>query len=96
MNDKIIQLFSHMDHLGYYTLSSWFTTLTPNKIRTFIYELYEIWNYRAQLTSEIKELICPPRGNPFEIIESRVFFVFCDFCTVVHRFLLICLNARRC
>lgn len=68
MNDKIIQLFSHMDHLGYYTLSSWFTTLTPNKIRTFIYELYEIWNYRAQLTSEIKELICPPRGNPFSMM----------------------------
>ena len=65
MNDKIIQLFHHMDHLGYYTMSSWFSDLSTYKIRRFIYELYEIWNYRADLTNEMKETICPPRGNPF-------------------------------
>ena len=39
--------------------------LTRNGLIRLISELAEIWNYRAQLTPEIKRLICPPHGNPF-------------------------------
>lgn len=63
--DRTNQLFHHMDQMGNYTHCSWFIELTSRQLRTFIYELYEIWNYRAQLTMETKERICPPRGNPF-------------------------------
>jgi hypothetical protein len=28
-------------------------------------ELSDIWNFRAQLSSEIKRSICPPHGDPF-------------------------------
>jgi len=68
MEDRIHQLFHHMDHLGNYTSAQWYIQLSRGQIRTFIYELYEIWNYRAQLSREIKELICPPQGNPFVVL----------------------------
>ena len=60
-----------MDQLGQYTSISWFNHLNSNQHRVFIYELYEIWNYRAQLTQEVKEIICPPRGNPFSILPRN-------------------------
>jgi hypothetical protein len=28
-------------------------------------ELNDIWNYRAQLSPEVKRNICPPNGDPF-------------------------------
>lgn len=65
IEDRVLQLFHHMDQLGNYTSSEWFLELQPSALNTFIYELYEIWNFRAQLSTEIKEEICPPRGNPF-------------------------------
>lgn len=71
IHDRILQLFHKMDQLGNYTNSLWFSQLSPRNIRIFIYELYEIWNYRAQLTTEIKETICPPNGNPFRILPRN-------------------------
>ncbi len=65
IDQKLNGLFQKMDSLGNYTQSEWLTNLSSHKIRTFIIELYDIWNYRAQLTPEIKLLICPPNGNPF-------------------------------
>ena len=69
--DRVVQIFHHMDQLGQYTSISWFNHLNSNQHRVFIYELYEIWNYRAQLTQEVKEIICPPRGNPFSILPRN-------------------------
>ena len=34
-------------------------------------ELIEIWNYRAQLTNEIKRGICPPNGDPFRNLSIQ-------------------------
>ena len=31
----------------------------------FVRELCDIWNYRAQLSLEVKQKICPPNGLPF-------------------------------
>ena len=35
-------------------------------------ELYDIWNYRAQLTPDTKRSICPPYGKPFgtEVVNA--------------------------
>jgi hypothetical protein len=54
-----------MDELGNYTNASWLKELSLDNIYKFIYELVEIWSYRAQLTQETKINICPPYGNPF-------------------------------
>ena len=62
---KAISLFHKIDTFGHITDITWFTSL--NKLQTirYIKELYDIWNYRAQLTNQIKHDICPPHGNPF-------------------------------
>ena len=71
IHDRISQLFHHMDHLGNYTSSSWILDLSTRHLRTFIYELYDIWNHRAGLTMTMKEEICPPRGNPFSRLPQN-------------------------
>ena len=66
LQDRVNQLFHHMDQLGgHYTSPTWFMQMRPYELRVFLYELHEIWNYRAELSQETKEMICPPRGNPF-------------------------------
>jgi hypothetical protein len=55
-----------MDRLGNYTNISWFMDLNKNQIIKMIREIIDIWNYRASLTKETREAICPPNGNPFQ------------------------------
>ncbi len=62
---RILSLFQNINSLGNYSKSEWFTELTREKVVVFIRELYDIWNYRAQLLPEIKISIVPPHGNPF-------------------------------
>jgi len=78
IDDKIIELFQKIDSLGNYSQSEWFTSLNNSQIRAFILEIYDIWNYRAQILNETKLLICPPHGSPFRdipihIISSNMF-----------------------
>ena len=68
IDQKIGTLFQKMDFLGNYTQIEWFTRLDETKIKRFILELHDIWNYRAQLSPEIKLLICPITGTPFSSI----------------------------
>lgn len=62
---KINNIFIKIDQLGNYTSSSWFLELNFIQMKRFLYELYEIWVFRAQLSRERKLEICPPNGNPF-------------------------------
>ena len=66
---KILNLFQTMDSLGNYTNMSWFNSLNKHDLIKFLRELFDIWNYRANLTQEIKREICPPFGNPFRNIH---------------------------
>jgi hypothetical protein len=34
-------------------------------------ELADIWDYRAQLSYEMKNKICPPTGNPFRNVSIQ-------------------------
>lgn len=70
INDRIQSLFHKIDLLGNYSDYKWFTDLTPNQKYRFIYELIEIWTYRAQLSQIMKQAICPPNGNPFVNVPS--------------------------
>jgi len=64
LNNKLVSLFQKMDELGNYTDINWFNDLNRNKLILFIYQLRDIWIYRAQLTNNIRNNICP-LGDPF-------------------------------
>lgn len=71
MSQRINAVFQDMDALGNYTNTSWFTTLNHNSLIIYMRELYDIWSYRAQLSSETKLAICPPIGMPFRGIDMQ-------------------------
>lgn len=59
------RLFQKINELGNYADSSWFMDLQKQDLIQFLKELYDIWNYRASLSSEVKHNISEPYGNPF-------------------------------
>ncbi len=65
MQSRVDRLFMEIDRLGNYTQSSWFTDLTHLQYARLYRALYDIWNYRGQLSQELKMQICPFHG-PFE------------------------------
>ena len=65
---KVLTLFQQMDSLGNYTNCAWFNQLERTGLVRFFRELYDIWNYRANLSPEFKRNICPPFGDPFRVI----------------------------
>jgi len=65
MELKILELFQTMNSYGNYANSEWFMELNHIGHIRFARELYDIWNYRAQLTNLKKYEICPPHGSPF-------------------------------
>ena len=71
ITERIENVFHKMDELGNYTNASWLKELSLDNVYKFIYELVEIWSYRAQLTQETKIIICPPYGNPFRELPRQ-------------------------
>ena len=65
---KVISLFHKIDTFGHITDITWFTSLNKVQLIKYIKELFDIWNYRAQLSPQIKHAISPPHGNPFNNI----------------------------
>jgi hypothetical protein len=68
---RALQLFQHIDALGNYSNYQWFLSLNRSQIVKFVKELNDIWNYRAQLSNEIKRNICPPNGDPFRNVSIQ-------------------------
>jgi len=69
LNFKIIELFQNINSLGQYSDPNWFLTLSRIKLITFLKYLTDIWNYRAQISQETKNNICPPNGDIFRNIN---------------------------
>jgi len=67
---RALTLFQNIDALGNYSDPQWFLELNRMQIIKFLRELIDIWNYRAPLTIQTKQEICPPYGNPFSTISS--------------------------
>ena len=68
INERIRNLFMEIDQLGNYTQSTWFSNLDRIAYLRFYRYLLDIWNYRAQLSYEMKKKICPflePFSNIF-------------------------------
>jgi len=64
MNERITELFIEIDLLGNYTHSEWFAELDDESLIQFMQKLYDIWNYRSNMSYSVKMLICP-FFNPF-------------------------------
>lgn len=64
LNQRINDLFIEIDQLGNYTQSEWFSELNRQELIRYFRCIYDIWNYRAQLSFETKRKICPLR-DPF-------------------------------
>lgn len=63
---RSLSLFQEIDCLGNYSNSEWFTSLDRHKLIKYLRELMDIWNFRAQLTPEVKCQISPPNGDPLK------------------------------
>ena len=63
-----IAIFQIINDLGNYADSNWFEGLDKNEMKRFMRELYDIWNYRAQISEHTKRDIVSPRGNPFDSV----------------------------
>ena len=72
INSKIISAFQKIDQLDNYTQAEWILDLSHANLRRFILELYDIWDYRAQLSRETKLMICPPNGMPFRDVPMHI------------------------
>lgn len=70
---RALELFQKIDSLGNYSDSQWFLSLNRNQLLKFVRELSDIFNYRAQLTNEVKRNICPPNGDPF--IDLNIYYI---------------------
>jgi hypothetical protein len=69
---KLINIFQKIDEFGFITQLEWFNNLSRTELLRYIRELCDIWNYRAQLSNEVKRSICPPHGNPFSNVNSSL------------------------
>jgi hypothetical protein len=69
---RVLKLFQTIDELGNYSNPEWFNQLDRTKLIKFFNELYDIWDYRAQLSHETKISICPPFGNPFVLLRLNL------------------------
>lgn len=66
---RTLALFQTINSLGNYAEHNWFLSLSKKSLIFYLIELNDIWNYRSQITNEIKCEIYPPNGNPFRNID---------------------------
>jgi len=64
---RTINLFSTIEQHGYECHFNWLLELRIPKLRQLYRELEDLWNYRLQLTHQMKSLISPPNGIVFSI-----------------------------
>ena len=69
---RALNLFREIDNLGNYTNPLWFTQLNQRQVVKFLQELRDIWTYRAHLDTTTMMEICPPNGNPFDILDMNM------------------------
>ena len=79
---RALGLFQNIDALGNYSNSQWFLSLNRLQIIRFIRELSDIWNYRAQLSFEVKRAICPPNGDLFRNLSMSYIHTEVNLCNV--------------
>tara|TARA_B100000214_G_scaffold134045_1_gene95313 strand:- start:1130 stop:2197 length:1068 start_codon:yes stop_codon:yes gene_type:complete len=72
VKQKTIDLFCDIDTSGYYCQPEWFLSLNLHLLKKLYRNLEDLWNYRLQITPEVKSRICPPNGLVFTTRVSDV------------------------
>jgi len=67
IKQKTVDLFSQIDHFGYECQIDWFLSLNVHKLKKLYRSLEDIWNYRLQLSNQVKMNLAPPDGRVFNI-----------------------------
>jgi len=65
IKQKIVDLFSFIEQSGYTCHVEWFTVLSVRRLKELYRQLEDIWNYRSQLSQQMKRNICPPNADIF-------------------------------
>ena len=65
MSQKALEIFQKFDMLNNYTDVRWFLNLNKKRLKNLYKNAEDIWNYRAQLTPEMKNKIIPG-GKAFQ------------------------------
>jgi hypothetical protein len=79
---RALTLFQNIDSLGNYSNYKWLLSLNRYQIVKFIKELSDIWNYRAELSHEIKRNVCPPNGDPFRNLSVHYLNTENNICNI--------------
>jgi hypothetical protein len=65
VKQKYVDLFSQIEYSGYSCDVNWILDLNTHKLKKLYRELEDIWNYRANLSQQVKMDIVPPNGRLF-------------------------------
>ena len=63
VKQKFVDIFSQMELVGHSCNVEWILDLNSSKLKRLYRELEDIWNYRANLSEEIKKSIVHPDGR---------------------------------
>ncbi len=73
MKQRFVDLFAQVEYSGYSCSVNWILDLPNSRLKRFYKELEDIWNYRANLTPQVKCSIVPPNGQLFPMPVSDYF-----------------------
>ena len=57
--ERVSNLFYEIDQIGNYTSPEWMLNLGRDEFVLFVRFIYQFWNYRAGISTETKQNICP-------------------------------------
>jgi len=66
IKQKTVDLFSFIEQSGYSCHIEWFTSLSLRRLKELYKQLEDIWNFRSQLSEQMKRNICPPNADIFK------------------------------
>ena len=72
IKQKCIDLFCDIESTTMYCHPQWFLSLGIPYLKRLYRNLEDLWNYRLQISNEIKSRICPPNGLVFTNRVSEV------------------------
>ena len=91
---KAIDIFQNIDNSGFITNVDWFLSLNRIRLKRYLRELVDIWNYRSQINNETRRKINPQHGDPFfgfnvqvllhkskEVLQNRILDIINVFIT---------------
>ena len=66
IKQRTVDLFSFIEQSGYTCHIEWFTSLSLRRLKELYRQLEDVWNYRSQLSEQMKRNICPPNADIFK------------------------------